>query len=53
MTHILLAQLSPGEWGIVVFGLFVMIVFLAIFAQYASLWLQCKMTRAGIGLWDS
>jgi uncharacterized protein YqfA (UPF0365 family) len=52
MNHILFAQLSPTEWGVVVFGLFVIIVFLAIFAQYASLWLQCKMTRAGIGLWD-
>ena len=50
MNHILFAALSPTEWGVVVFGLFVIIVFLAIFAQYASLWLQCKMTRAGIGL---
>jgi uncharacterized protein YqfA (UPF0365 family) len=33
--------------GIVVF-LFVL-VFLAIFARYFGLWIQCKMTRAGIG----
>ncbi|MFO0975384.1 MAG: flotillin-like protein FloA [Planctomycetaceae bacterium] len=44
--------LSNIEWGIVVFVLLGMIVFLAIFAQFASLWLQCKMTRAGIGLLD-
>ncbi len=28
------------------------IVFMAIFARYFSLWIQCKMTRAGIGLLD-
>src|SRR5262249_59675140 len=28
------------------------IVFIAIFARYFSLWIQCKMTRAGIGLLD-
>src|SRR5262249_4873674 len=28
------------------------IVFLAIFARYFSLWIQCKMTGAGIGLLD-
>jgi uncharacterized protein YqfA (UPF0365 family) len=29
-----------------------MIVFMAIFARYFSLWIQCKMTGAGIGLLD-
>ncbi len=28
------------------------IVFMAIFARYFSLWIQCKMTGAGIGLFD-
>src|SRR5258707_10409032 len=28
------------------------IVFVAIFARYFSLWIQCKMTKAGIGLLD-
>src|SRR5947207_3354641 len=28
------------------------IVFIAVFARYFSLWIQCKMTRAGIGLLD-
>jgi uncharacterized protein YqfA (UPF0365 family) len=28
------------------------IVFIAIFARYFSLWIQCKMTKAGIGLLD-
>ncbi|MEZ6057141.1 MAG: flotillin-like protein FloA [Planctomycetaceae bacterium] len=32
--------------AIVVFGL----IFFAIFARYFSLWIQCKMTRAGISL---
>lgn len=45
-------DISPGQWiGIVVILLFV-IIFLAIFAQFARLWLQCVMTRAGIGIWD-
>ena len=53
MQHILLADISePIKWGLLVFALLVTIVFLAIFAQFASLWLQCKMTRAGIGLLD-
>jgi uncharacterized protein YqfA (UPF0365 family) len=49
---IILAELSPVHWGLLVFTILALIVFLAVFAQYASLWLQCKMTRAGIGLWD-
>ncbi len=53
MQHILLAQDNdPIKWGLLVFALLGTIVFLAIFAQFASLWLQCKMTRAGIGLLD-
>ena len=48
----LLMQLTPAHWvGIVIILLFA-IIFLAIFAQFASLWLQCKMTHTGIGLWD-
>ncbi len=46
----MLAEVDAIQWGILVFVLFGVIVFLAIFAQYASLWLQCKMTRAGISL---
>lgn len=50
-TSVIFAQ-SPASWaGIVIILLFV-IIFLAIFAQFASLWLQCKMTNAGIGLLD-
>jgi hypothetical protein len=53
MQHVLLAQDNdPIKWGLLVFALLGTIVFLAIFAQFASLWLQCKMTRAGIGLLD-
>ena len=47
-----LAQLSPAQWVGTVFLLLVFLVFLAVFAQFASLWLQCKMTRAGISLYD-
>ena len=43
---------EPVMWGLLVFCLLGGIVILAIFAQFASLWLQCKMTRAGIGLLD-
>ena len=35
-----------------VIGLIALIVFLAIFARFFSLWIQCKTTGAGIGLWD-
>lgn len=47
-----LAALSPLQWAGTVFILLMFMVFLAIFAQFASLWLQCKMTRAGISLYD-
>ncbi|MEO1980389.1 MAG: flotillin-like protein FloA [Fuerstiella sp.] len=46
------AQTTPYGWAGIVIILLVVIVFLAIFAQFASLWLQCKMTNAGIGLLD-
>jgi len=45
----LFAAIDP-TWTIII-GLgvfFVVILFMAIFARYASLWIQCKMTRAGI-----
>ena len=48
----LMDDLGPGQWAAVVIILLFGIIFLAIFAQFASLWLQCKMTRAGIGLID-
>lgn len=38
------------QWIAIVVVLLFTIIFLAIFAQYASLWLQCKMTRARISL---
>lgn len=47
-----LAALSMLQWAGTVFILLVFMVFLAIFAQFASLWLQCKMTRASISLYD-
>jgi uncharacterized protein YqfA (UPF0365 family) len=53
MLPIVLAQINDAvKWGLLVFCLLTGIVILAIFAQFASLWLQCKMTRAGIGLLD-
>ena len=51
MDIAILAAPSPVEWIFVVAFLLGTIVFLAIFAQFASLWLQCKMTRAGISLY--
>ncbi|GAB5442385.1 MAG: flotillin-like protein FloA [Fuerstiella sp.] len=47
-----LMQISPGGWVAIVVILLGAIIFLAIFAQFASLWLQCVMTGAGVRLWD-
>ena len=48
--HALLAQ-APGQllWWLVaaVLAIFVLI-FMAVFARYFGLWIQCKMTRAGV-----
>lgn len=52
MNVLMLADMTPIQWGFLVFALLFIIVFLAVFAQYASLWLQCKMTWAGIGFFD-
>lgn len=48
MVHML--ALDNIQWGFLIFVLLGVIVFLAIFAQFASLWLQCKMTR---GHWSA
>ncbi len=37
-------------WVLTVFALLVCVIGLAVFAQYASLWIQCKMTRVPISL---
>lgn len=50
MRFAILAAPSPLQWIAVIVILLGTIMFLAIFAQFASLWLQCKMTRAGISL---
>jgi uncharacterized protein YqfA (UPF0365 family) len=50
-ASVIFAQ-SPAGWAGIVIILLFAIIFLAIFAQFASLWLQCKMTNAGIGLLD-
>ena len=53
MQHILLAQMSdPIQWFILVFFLLASTIVLAVFAQFFSLWLQCKVTHAGIGILD-
>ncbi len=43
-------EIEAWQWLIIVFVLLFAIVVLAVFAQYASLWLQCKMTRVRISL---
>jgi uncharacterized protein YqfA (UPF0365 family) len=48
----ILLALNSTQWVILIILLLFVLVFLGIFAQFASLWLQCKMTRAGIGLGD-
>lgn len=45
-----LAQ-GPGDlpmWGFIAVVAVGVLIFLAVFARYFSLWIQCKMTRAGI-----
>ena len=42
--------MNEMQWIAIVVVLLITIIFLAIFAQYASLWLQCKMTRARVSL---
>ena len=48
----ILLALNSTQWVILIVLLLFVLVFLGIFAQFARLWLQCKMTRAGIGLGD-
>lgn len=45
---VLLAELGGGMVAAIAVVTFLLIVFLAVFARYFSLWMQCKMTRAGI-----
>jgi uncharacterized protein YqfA (UPF0365 family) len=52
MNPPILLALTSTQWVILIVLLLFVLVFLGIFAQFASLWLQCKMTRAGIGLGD-
>ncbi|MCH2201774.1 MAG: flotillin-like protein FloA [Fuerstiella sp.] len=42
--------IGPWQWLIIVFVLLAAIILLAVFVQYASLWLQCKMTRVRVSL---
>lgn len=51
-ASVLAAAATSWQWVLLVIVLLTILVFLAIFAQFASLWLQCKMTRAGIGIKD-
>jgi len=46
----LLAADDANAWMVLVFVAFVVgaLLFLAVFAQFFGLWIQCKMTRAGI-----
>ena len=43
-------DIQAWQWFIIVFVLLGTIIILAIFAQYASLWLQCKFARVRISL---
>lgn len=46
----LLAADETTKWIIIVtIGVLLVLGFLAIFARYLGLWIQCKVTRAGIG----
>jgi uncharacterized protein YqfA (UPF0365 family) len=48
-TPMLLAQEGgPGMWIVIAFLILFFLVFLGVFARYFGLWIQSKMTRAGI-----
>ena len=40
--------------GLILAALFfgVLLIFFFVFARYFGLWIQCKLTRADIGLWS-
>jgi uncharacterized protein YqfA (UPF0365 family) len=48
--NLLAANENTGAFMLLVFGVifFLALVFLIVFARYFGLWIQCKMTRAGI-----
>lgn len=50
MKFLTLAATNPLMLVLVIVILLFGLMFVAVFAQFASLWLQCKMTRAGISL---
>lgn len=53
-AQFLIAQ-DPGSVLIMIasfVGVIALIVFFVVFARFFSLWIQCKTTGAGIGLWD-
>ena len=45
-------DMSGAAWAAIVIILLVAIISLAIFAQFASLWLQCKFSGAKVGMLD-
>jgi uncharacterized protein YqfA (UPF0365 family) len=52
MTPEILLLAADSAWPFVIGGVIFLfaLIFLAIFAQYASLWIQCKMTKASVSL---
>ena len=52
MLPLILAQTDVVTWVIVIVFLLTFVIGLALFAKFASLWLQCKMTGTRIGIWD-
>jgi hypothetical protein len=50
--HLILAQGGGISglllWMVVAAGAVFALIFMAVFARYFGLWIQCKMTRAGI-----
>jgi len=50
----LLAQVDGSTlmWFVAVVVFLVFLIFSAVFVRYFGLWIQCKMTRAGIGFFD-
>lgn len=53
-TFTVLAQNSYAPWivGGAILAFIVFLILFAIFARFLGLWIQCKMTGAGIGLFD-
>ncbi len=48
----MLAQTNPVVWVLLAILVLIALAFLWLFASFFKLWLQAKMSRAGVSIWD-